>query len=134
MSVLRYIAILSFMALITGCDAYEADDYECSPPGYPSYPNCPTNYLFKVVKVVDLGSGQVEVVYPDRLYKRQGRRKDTTYPGPPYKIYVRDLKMLVETGRLKEEKEYVFHNGNGSPFFEVFPETYELKLPDEKNH
>jgi hypothetical protein len=123
MSALRHIAILLFMGLITGCDADH--DFKCPGPGYPSFPNCPTNFLLEVVDV-DPNSGQVEVVYP------QGLPRDRL-PNPPdqarkdhIKIYVRDLKMLADAGRLKKGKVYVFHNGNGSPFFEVFPEGQEL--------
>jgi hypothetical protein len=128
MSALRHIAILAFMVLVTGCT-----DYDCPGPGYPSFPNCPTNFLFKVV-AVDSSSGQVDVVYPKDLPEdrqpginqtvTERVRNDPNYE--KHKIYVRDLKMLVETGRLKVGSIYVFHNGNGSPFFEVFPEGYEL--------
>jgi hypothetical protein len=133
MSVLRYIAILSFMALITGC---EADDYECTPPGYPSFPNCPTNFLFKVIDV-DPDSGQVEVVYSEKIpyLKKDPRPANKKWAAESHKIYVRDLETLVKKGRLVKGKEYVFHNGNGSPFFEVFPEGHVLlNLPNENGH
>ncbi len=124
MSALSHIAILLFMGFMTGCDADH--DFPCPGPGYPSFPNCPTNFLLKVVNF-DVNSGQVEVLYPrdlpkDRLPNPPGK------PGKnePIKIYVRDLKGLAEAGRLQKGKTYVFHNGNGSPFFEVFPEGHEL--------
>ena len=127
MFVLRHIAILGFLALITGC----AHHPPCGGPGQPTFPKCPTNYLLKVIKI-DLATGLVTGKVSDRIpdvKERRERDKDLARRlETAYQFYVRDLNALVAAGRLKEGKEYVFHNGNGSPFLEVFPEGLELPL------
>jgi hypothetical protein len=111
MIALRFLALVSFSALLAGCGTF------CPPPGHPGPDNETACWYNMKVTNIDKDRGEVTATISTRV---------KGFDGPidykkPYTFHVRHLDKLAATDQVKVGKEYLFFNANSSPSLEVFP-------------
>lgn len=115
MNALRFLTLVGFSALLTGCGTF------CQAPGEPGFVNDrPCSYFMKVTKI-DAQRSEVTATISTRVEgEKIDHNKEYTFP-------VRDLERLTSTGQVTKGKEYLFFNPNNSPNLEVFPKGSDPK-------